>query len=121
MFQKFGDLLSKVILLVFLCIGCTTIHYQSNETIPVLWGSQKELTDETKVVLGKKDFYLWGLYPESQSVFLDDEFKKVGFQKVNKTVIEEFQSALDKIKEYATLGMYIPKRYKLIGHGKKVD
>ena len=90
MFQKFGDLLSKVILLVFLSIGCTTIHYQSNETIPVLWGSQKELTDETKVVLGKKDFYLWGLYPKSQSVFLDDEFKKVGFQKVNKTVIEEF-------------------------------
>ena len=44
MFQKFGELLSKVILLVFLSIGCTTIHYQSNETIPVLWGSQKELT-----------------------------------------------------------------------------
>ena len=113
--------MSKVILLVFLSIGCTTIHYQSNEKIPVLWGSQKEVADETKIILGKKDFYLWGFYPKSQSVFLDEEFKKVGFQKVNKTVIEEFQTAFDKIKEYITLGMYIPKRYKLIGHGKKVD
>ena len=121
MFQKFGDLLSKVILLVFLSIVCTTIHYQSNETIPVLWGSQKEVTDETKMILGKKEFYLWGLYPKNQSVFLDDEFRKFGFKKINKFVIEEFQTTLDKIKEYATFGMYIPKRYKLIGHGKKVN
>ena len=119
MFQKFGDLLSKVILLVFLSMGCTTIHYQSNETIPVLWGGQKEVTDETKMILGKKEFYVWGLYPKDQSVFLDREFSKVGFQKINKSVIEEFQTVLDKLKEYASLGMYIPKRYKLIGHGKR--
>ena len=73
------------------------------------------------MILGKKEFYLWGFYPKEQSVFLDNEFRKVGFQKINKIVIEEFQTALDKIKEYATLGMYIPKRYKLIGHGRKAD
>jgi hypothetical protein len=121
MFRKFGDFLAKVLLLVLLFTGCTSINYQSTGKIPLFVGSMKKSTDKTKVIKGKKEFYLWGLYPKHHDVNLDQDFKKIGFKKINKFIIEEFQTTIDNIKSLASFGMYIPKRYKIVGHGVLVN
>ena len=121
MIHKFGDILAKVLLLLLLTNGCTSINYQSNGKIPIFVGNTKKSTDKTSLIKGKKEFYLWGLYPKNHDVFLDEEFGKVGFQKINRFIIEEFQTTIDKLKVFASLGMYIPKRYRIIGHGSFGD
>ena len=94
--------------------SCATIHFRSNDSIPVTFtgnGShQKEVLIE-----GDKSFYWWGINPEYHEVFVDEEIKKAGYKSLSKAIIYEQKDPQDILISFLTLGIYVPRGWTITG------
>ncbi|MFL5784169.1 MAG: Bor/Iss family lipoprotein [Bacteriovoracaceae bacterium] len=102
------------ILLAGLFAGCTTIHYRSNNSVPVTFTGNPQHRKEVSIE-GKKDFWFWGLEPDHQEVFLDEEVRKAGYDGISKTIIYEQKSAKEMLISFITFGLYLPRSYTITG------
>lgn len=100
--------------------SCTTIHYRSSGLIAASFSPKKDHIHHTKSV-GKKEFYLWGLLPKEHVVLVDEEMSKAGLISAANITIEEYQTSSDKAWSWISLGLFIPRTYKVRGFGIKTD
>lgn len=112
---------SNHLVLIFLfvsqfIIGCTTIHYESRNKIPVHIGAQRG-HDYYSQIQGEVDFFLWGLYPPSQTVYLDEEIQKRGIKSASNVSVREYQSFLNLFYSIISLGIVYPVNYEVTSYG----
>ena len=107
-------IISSLLLLGTLA-SCTTIHFRSNNSIPVTFegnsNHQKEVT-----IQGQRDFYFWGADPEHHVVYLDEEIRKAGYDGMSKVIIYEQKNPQDMLISFLTLGIYLPRGYTITGY-----
>lgn len=96
--------------------SCTTIHYESSGKIPVYIGAQKGHTYYSTID-GELDFFLWGLYPPSQTVRIDREIQKKGIKSASNVSIREYQSFLNLFYSIISLGLVYPVNYEISSYG----
>ena len=68
---------------------------------------------------GEKDFYLWGIIPYEHKVYLDDIMKEYDFISVANIEIEEYQDTKNFLLSLMSLGLYVPRNYRVKFYGKK--
>lgn len=104
---------SALILLGFLT-SCTTIHFRSNNSVPVSFEGNPKHRKEVSIV-GHRPFYFWGIEPEFHEVFIDEEVKGAGYDGLSKLVIYEHKNPQDILISFLTLGFYLPRGYTITG------
>jgi hypothetical protein len=97
-----------------LLASCTTIHFRSKNSIPVSFEGNPDHQKEVSIA-GRKDFYLWGMEPEEQEVFIDEEVKKAGYDGISKVIIYEQKNPQDMLVSILTFGLYLPRGYTITG------
>lgn len=94
--------------------GCTTIHFRSNNAVPVTFGEnpkeQKEVT-----IIGHRQFFFWGVDPDAHVVYVDEEVKKAGYDSISKLIIYEQKNPQDILISFLTFGIYLPRGYTITG------
>jgi hypothetical protein len=97
-----------------LMTSCTTIHFRSKNTVPVTFegnpAHRKEVT-----ITGQKNFYFWGISPEHETVYLDEEVRNAGYDGLSKLIIYEQKNAQQNLISFLTLGFYLPRGYTITG------
>ena len=95
-------------------VSCTTIHFRSNNTIPVSFeGNPKHLKEVS--VSGSRHFYFWGVNPEHHEVFIDEEVRKAGYESISKLIIYENKNPQDILISFLTFGLYMPRAFTITG------
>ncbi len=94
--------------------SCTTIHFRSNNSVPVTFDGNPKHQKEVSIV-GHKHFYFWGVEPEEHEVFIDDEVRKAGYDGISKVIIYEHKNPQDMLISFLTLGLYLPRGYTIAG------
>jgi hypothetical protein len=94
--------------------SCTTIHYRSNNTIPVSFEGNPKHKQEVSIT-GEKHFYFWGLDPEHHEVYVDEEVRKAGHDSISKLIIFEHKNPQDTLISFLTFGLYMPRGYTITG------
>jgi hypothetical protein len=108
-------------ILALVLSACSTIHYASLGKGTVNLADRINLTD-TFQVEGDRVFYLWGLYPREHVVWVDQEiYGKTNIVRPGAIKIEEYQTWRNALISVATLGMYVPRNWRLSGKGIKAD
>jgi hypothetical protein len=105
-------------ILMSLSIGCSTIHYRNSNTIPVFVGPTPNHSIK-KSRVGRTQFFLWGAVPRLHYVFVDQEIKDMGFVSGANVSIEEFQTWGDFALTLFSLGIVIPKSYRIEAYGEE--
>jgi hypothetical protein len=100
---------------LFLFTSCATIHFRSNQSIPITFEGNPMHQKEV-VIEGRRDFFFWGNDPDFSVVFVDDEVKRAGFKALSKTIIYEHKNPQDILIAFLTLGIYMPKGYTITGY-----
>ena len=104
----------SILFFSLLLTSCATVHFRSNNTIPVTFegngAHQKEIMIE-----GDKNFYWWGTNPEYHEVFVDEEIKKAGYTSLSKAIIYEQKDPQDILVSFLTFGIYIPRGWTITG------
>jgi hypothetical protein len=100
--------------LLVLVSSCTTIHFRSQNSIPVSFEGNPKHRREVSIV-GHKQFYFWGLEPEEHEVFIDEEVKKAGYDSISKVIIYEQKNSQDILISFLTFGLYMPRGYTITG------
>ena len=106
------NLFSLILLLVV--SSCTTIHFRSNNTVPVSFEGNPEHRKEVSIV-GHRHFYFWGVEPDHHEVFIDEEVKNAGYSGLSKAIIYEQKNPQDILISFLTLGFYLPRGYTITG------
>lgn len=101
---------------IFLMGGCTTVNYQSNNTIPVYISGKKDFVKKV-TVHGTLDYYLWGMIPDSHTVKIDKELLTNGLKSASQIVVEEYQSMKNFLISILMFGVYMPMNYKISARG----
>jgi hypothetical protein len=102
-------------ILLLSSVSCTTIHFRSNNSIPVSFdGNPKHKREIT--VTGQKHFYFWGVDPEHHEVYIDDEVRKAGYDSISKLIIYEQKNPQDILISFLTFGLYMPRAYTITGY-----
>ena len=104
----------QFLFILSLLASCTTIHYRSQNSIPVSFEGNPKHRKEISIV-GHRHFYFWGLEPEEQEVFIDEEVKKAGYDSISKVVIYEQKNPQDTLVSVLTFGLYVPRGYTITG------
>ena len=99
----------------FLFTGCTTIHFRSNNTVPVTFLGNPEHQREV-VIEGKRDFFWWGADPDFAVVFVDEEVKRAGYTSLSKAIIYEQKNPADQLISFLTFGIYLPRAWTITGY-----
>lgn len=94
--------------------SCTTIHFRSNNTIPVSFEGNPKHRKEVSIV-GHRHFYFWGIDPDHHEVFIDEEVKGAGYDGLSKLIIYEQKNPQDILISFLTLGLYMPRGYTITG------
>jgi hypothetical protein len=95
-------------------VSCTTIHFRSNNSIPVSFeGNPKHLKEVS--ISGARHFYFWGVEPEHHEVFVDEEVRKAGYEAISKLIIYENKNPQDILISFLTFGLYMPRAYTITG------
>jgi len=94
--------------------SCTTIHFRSNNSVPVTFDGNPKHQKEVSIV-GHRHFYFWGVEPEEHEVFIDDEVRKAGYDGISKVIIYEHKNPQDMLISFLTLGLYLPRGYTIAG------
>lgn len=100
--------------LLGMTVSCTTIHFRSQNTIPVSFEGNPKHQKEVSIE-GHKDFYFWGIEPEHHEVFIDEVVRKAGYDGISKLVIYEQKNPQDMLISFLTFGMYLPRGYTITG------
>ncbi len=104
----------KVFFIVLFFTSCSTIHYKSENKIPVFLSTQKDCQKLVQIK-GKKHFFLWGLYPKYHEVYLDRLAKQFNYKKIAKIIIEEGKTWDDLLWSFLSVGLYVPNSYSISG------
>jgi hypothetical protein len=100
--------------LLFASVSFTTIHFRSNNSIPVSFeGNPKHLREVS--VTGARHFYFWGVNPEHHEVFIDEEVRKAGYDSISKIIIYENKEPQDILISFLTFGLYMPRAFTITG------
>jgi hypothetical protein len=67
-----------------------------------------------------KTSLLWGLVPDRVHYELGDELFKDRVTAIGNLVITEYQTPMDQVMMYLSLGLYVPLHVKVEGWGTKV-
>jgi hypothetical protein len=94
--------------------GCTTIHFRSNNTIPVSFEGNPKHQKEVSIE-GHRYFYFWGVEPEHHEVLIDEEVRKAGYDGISKVIIYEQKNPQDNLISFLTLGLYLPRAWTITG------
>ncbi|MBK27084.1 MAG: hypothetical protein CME70_23975 [Halobacteriovorax sp.] len=105
---------------VVFTVSCTSIRYRSTGVIATSFSPKPMHVHQTNVE-GRKEFYLWGLVPNEHTVEIDKEMSRAGLISAANITIEEYQTLGDKFATWLSLGLYIPRSYKVRGFGIKTD
>ena len=103
---------------VLLLSSCTTLTFKSYGEFPIYIGPKKH-HGEIHFFEGEKDFYLWGIIPYEHKVYIDDILKKSDFLSVANVEFEEYQSVKNFAFSVLSLGLYVPRNYRVKFNGKK--
>lgn len=103
-----------VLILLASITGCTTIHFRSNNTIPVTFEGNPEHRNEVSII-GHRDFYFWGIEPDQHEVYIDEEVRQAGHDGMSKLIIYEHKNPQDILISFLTLGFYMPRGYTITG------
>ncbi len=95
--------------------SCTTIHFRSNNTVPVTFTGNPAHQKEV-VVQGKRNFYWWGTDPDFAVVFVDEELKRAGYSSLSKAIIYEQKNPYDILISFLTFGIYLPRAWTITGY-----
>ena len=106
-------ILNSLILLAIIS-SCTTIHFRSQNMIPVTFEGNPKHQKEVSIV-GHRDFYFWGVEPEEHEVFIDEEVQRAGYDGISKLVIYEHKNPQDILISFLTLGFYLPRGFTITG------
>ncbi len=108
------------LLVVFsaLTVSCTTLSFKSYGEFPINIGPRK-FHGEIQEYVGEKDFYLWGIIPFEHKVYIDTIMKEYDFYSVANIEIEEYQSTTNFILSFLSLGLYVPRNYRVKFYGKR--
>ena len=98
--------------------SCTTLTFKSYGEFPIHLGPKK-YHGEIEVYEGEKDFYLWGIIPYEHKIYLDTIMKNYDFVSVANLEVEEYQSFGNFVLSTLSLGLYIPRNYRVKFNGKK--
>ena len=99
-------------------ISCTTLTFKSYGQFPIHLGAKK-YHGEIEVYEGEKDFYLWGIIPYEHKVYLDNVLKEYDYVSAANIEIEEYQNLENFILSFVSLGLYVPRNYRVKFYGKK--
>jgi len=99
-------------------LSCSQLDFLSHDKISI-WGQQKKNPAELFSIEGKREFYLWGKYPERHVVLVDDLIISSGYNFVSELSIQEYKTWQSFILSVVTLGMYTPTNFVLKGKGVK--
>ena len=102
-------------ILLLSSVSCTTIHFRSNNTIPVSFEGNPKHPKEIAVT-GQRNFYFWGVDPEYHEVFIDEEVRKAGYDAISKLIIYEQKNPQDILISFLTFCLYIPRAYTITGY-----
>jgi len=102
------------IFLASIFASCTTIHFRSNNSVPVTFAGNPEHRKEVSIE-GKRDFYFWGIEPDHQEVYIDEEIRKAGFDGISKVIVYEQRSPTETLISFLTFGFYLPRSWTITG------
>lgn len=105
----------SLILVAGFFTSCTTIHFRSNNSVPVSFNGNADHRKEVSIE-GKRDFWFWGIEPDHQEVFIDEEVRKAGFDGLSKVVVYEQKSPQETLISFITFGFYLPRSYTITGY-----
>lgn len=94
--------------------GCTTIHFRSKNSIPVGFEGNPKHQKEVSIV-GHRHFYFWGVNPDEEIVYVDDEVRKAGYDGLSKMIIYENKDPQDILISFLTFGLYLPRAFTITG------
>ena len=107
-----------IVCIVVLASSCTTLSFKSYGEFPIYIGPKK-FHGEIQEFYGEKDFYLWGIIPFEHKVYLDDVMKEFDYFSVANVEIEEYQTAKNFLLSFISLGLYVPRNYRVKFYGKR--
>lgn len=99
---------------VLLASSCTTIHFRSKGSLPVSFEGNPKEKKEISIV-GRQNFYFWGLEPEHHVVYIDEEVRKAGYEGISKLIIYENKEPSDTLISFITFGLFMPRAYTITG------
>jgi hypothetical protein len=108
------NILTSLILLSIVT-SCTTIHFRSSNSIPVSFDGNPNHQREVSII-GHRDFYFWGVEPESHEVLIDEEVRQAGYDSISKVIIYEHKNPQDTLISFLTFGFYMPRGYTITGY-----
>ena len=97
-----------------LFMSCTTIHFRSNNKVPVTFEGNPNHQREV-VITGTRDFYFWGIEPDHHEVYIDKELQEAGINSLSKAIIYEQKDPQDMLISFLTFGLYLPRSYTIMG------
>ncbi len=103
-----------VLLMFMSAVSCTTIHFRSNNSIPVSFDGNPKHQKEISII-GHRHFYFWGLDPDHHEVIIDEEVRKSGYDGISKLIIYEHKNPQDTLISFLTFGLYMPRAYTITG------
>ncbi len=108
--------MNKIISLLFLVptFSCTTIHFRSNNSIPVSFEGNAKYQREVSIE-GRRNFYFWGVDPEHHEVYIDEEVRQAGYEGISKVIIYEQKNPQDILISFLTFGIYMPRGFTITG------
>ncbi len=99
---------------LLLLSGCATIHFRSNNTVPVTFTGDGRHQKEV-VIEGRQDFFWWGTSPEHHVVYVDEEVRKAGYPALSKAIIYEQKNPQNILISFLTFGIYMPRAWTITG------
>lgn len=107
-----------VFFLSALCLqGCAKVSFESSNRVPTYVSTKPDHTHRFSVV-GKKDFYFFGMIPAKQVVDLSEVMSSAGVLTSAGLQVEDFQTFNDKVLALLTLGFYTPRHYRVKAWGQ---
>tara|TARA_B100000886_G_scaffold161836_1_gene110343 strand:- start:997 stop:1353 length:357 start_codon:yes stop_codon:yes gene_type:complete len=107
-----------LLLTLKLLTSCTTLSFKSYGEYSIFLGPKKG-HGEIQEYVGEKDFYLWGVIPFEHTVYIDNVMKEFDFYSIANVEVEEYQSFKNFVLSVLSLGLYVPRNYKVKFYGKR--
>ena len=104
----------STLILAGLVSSCATIHFRSENTVPVTFTGNPEHRKEVTIT-GQRNFYFWGINPEHETVYIDEEVRKAGYDGLSKAIIYEHKNVHQNLISFLTLGIFLPKGFTITG------
>ena len=102
-------------LILFGFSSCTTVHFRSNDEIPISFKRNPQHTRKV-VIKGVTKFYFGGAVPKLREVYIDKEIKMAGYKEISGLIIYQERSLSNLLIKFLTLGIYLPTEFTFDGY-----